>query len=346
MARTKKRSDIYNQPGLFDAIYQENAALNAGLSRREMYDRSAKDKEDTPEETIDPFPQDFLVTDNPDRQPPLRYISFGSGSSGNSAYLGTDKFGILIDAGVDGKTVEKTLRSQGIDMFKVVGIILTHDHHDHSGYIYNILRYHRHITLYCTPKAMAGLQRHGISRRVRDHHHPIYKEIPFNIKDFRITAFDVSHDGTDNAGYMIETGKHRFVVATDMGFIGERAFEYMKQATALMMESDYDTDMLRTGRYPEYLKARILSNRGHLSNKQVADFLLTNWTPTLRHIFLCHLSRDNNSPAKALQEAREALLQAGAPKVGNGSEDIENRDAPVQLYALPRFDASPMFFIR
>lgn len=340
MARSRRRYDILSQPGLFDGLDKETTEESR---RWETGDITLRGGEEHDESIVaEPLPP---LTDS--RREALRYISFGSGSSGNCAFLGNERYGFLIDAGVDGKKVEEDLRRQGIDMFKVVGIILTHDHHDHASHVYSILRNNRHMALYCTPKILNGLlRRHGISRRVKDYHHPIYKEIPFRIKDFELTAFEVSHDGSDNMGFHIQHVDHHFVVATDMGFIGERALYYMQQATALMIESDYDYRMLRTGRYPEYLKARIESTHGHLENSQVAEYLRANWNDRLRNIFLCHLSQDNNTPAKAVMSARDALLEAGASKVGDASEDLSNRDAPVQVVALPRFDASPLFLIR
>lgn len=341
MARSRRRYDIYNQPGLFD----EKGEAQPGADNRWEAGRvlfSGGESSTDRGNIADPLPQMSGTGTTP-----LRFISFGSGSSGNCAFIGTDRYGFLIDAGVDGGKVEGTLRSHGYNMFQVNGIVLTHDHHDHVSHAYSILRRHPHMALYCTPRALTGLlRRHSISRRIREYHRPIYKETPFNIKDFIVTAFEVSHDGTDNVGYFIEMADKKFVVATDMGFIGERASFYMNQATALMIESDYDADMLRRGTYPEYLKARIVAEKGHLSNLQVAEFLGKAWSPHMRHIFLCHLSKDNNTPEIATLSASQALTAAGATAVGDASESLETRDAPVQLYALPRFDPSPLFVIR
>lgn len=279
----------------------------------------------------------------------LKFISFGSGSSGNCAYIGDDRFGVLIDAGVDYAHVMGELRRQGISMDKVRGIILTHDHGDHTRYAYNILRNNRHMALYATPRAFNGmLRRHSISRRIKDYHHPVYKEIAFNVGDFAITPFEIMHDGTDNVGFLISAGggAFRFVVVTDLGVVSERAHFYMSQATALMLESNYDAAMLRDGHYPEYLKARIAAETGHLDNADAADWLRENYTPQLRHVFLCHLSNDNNTPEIAVAASRQALLDAGAASVGDGSLSLDSRQAPVQLVALPRFDPSPMYIIR
>lgn len=317
----KRKYDLYNQPGLFDSLNE-------------------------PEETLDVFlQQDKSENANSDKR--LRFISFGSGSSGNCAYIGNNEAGFLIDAGVNEKTIVDELRRNCIDIKNILGIIITHDHSDHVSYAYKLLRSNRHLALYCTPKTLNGiLRRHNISRRIKDYHHPIYKEIPFKIKGFEITPFEVSHDGTDNSGFLIEWDKHRFVVATDMGYIGERAEHYIRMATSLMIESDYDDYMLRTGRYPEYLKARIMANKGHLENTQVANFIMGIWNESLTHIFLCHLSEQNNKPELARNAIAKALMAAGASQIGDGTETIESRQAPVQLYVLPRFESSHLFYIR
>lgn len=340
MARSRRKVDIYSQPGLFDfseeKTYTANEDWEAG---RVLYKGGRTVSGGRSEGVIPPV-------ENIDRSL-LRFISFGSGSSGNSAYLGTDDYGIIIDAGVNPDKIEEELQRNGIEMRQVVGIILTHDHSDHVGYTYKLLRNNRHLGLFCTPRTLNGLlKRHGLSLRVKDYHKPIYKEIPFKIRELQITAFEVSHDGSDNVGYIIQYRHHNFVVATDMGYINDRAENYMKMATALMIESDYDSEMLRNGRYPEYLKARIMASKGHLDNKQVADFLRKGWTEKLHNIFLCHLSKDNNVPQLAFETAKKALLDAGAEFVGDGSESIESRNAPVQLYPLPRFDTSPLFILR
>lgn len=274
------------------------------------------------------------------------YISFGSGSSGNSCYIGTKKGGILVDAGVKTEDVVQKLASYGVQMTAVKGLLLTHDHYDHVHYAYNILRSHRHIRLFCTNRVLTGLlRRHSISKRIKEYHNPIFKEIPFKILDFEITAFDVPHDGTDNMGFSIEFDSRRFVLATDLGAVTERAHHYMSQANYLVVESNYDKQMLVTGKYPEYLKARIQTQNGHMDNEATAQFLKDVYNSNLKYVFLCHLSKDNNTPAKALKSSREALESKGA-KVGNAEESISDREANVQLMALPRYDASRWFVLR
>ena len=299
--------------------------------RRSVYDRIRM-----PEKESEPLPSDGL----------LYYISFGSGSSGNSCYVGTSRGGIIIDAGIKADDIEAKVRANGINMKNIYGILLTHDHSDHVRYAYNLVKNNRHMKVYCTNRVLqALLRRHDISKRIKDYHIAIFKEIPFKAGDLEITAFEVPHDGVDNMGFSIAFQKRNFVLATDMGQVMSRARHYMSEADYLVIESNYDLNMLLKGRYPEFLKARIQTQAGHMDNEATASFLKEIYTSRLKHIFLCHLSKDNNTPEIAIKKIRTALEEAGA-KVGGGMETLEDRQADVQLMALPRYDATRLFVFR
>lgn len=364
MARYKRRpTNIDLLPGLFDDPQPEKtpqprpAGSGSGsVAITKKPDRRDNTPYDSPriigEEPPVPSPLD--LADSPSIEPlpvgppisRLTFISFGSGSSGNCAYIGTESSGILIDAGIDPTKVAAALLRAGIDMSSVAGIILTHDHGDHIRYAYAFLRRHRHLRLYCTPKTLNGmLRRHNISRRIKDYHQPVFKEFPFHLGQMVITPFEVSHDGSDNVGYLIQAGQHRFVVATDMGVITPRADYYMRLAHHLMIEANYDLDMLLNGSYPEYLKARILSATGHMDNKATAAYLADIVTPQLQNIFLCHLSHDNNNPATAIATVTDALKAKGK-SVGDFSGSIDLRGADLQVMTLPRFDTTPTLRLR
>ena len=309
--------------------------------RREAFMRDNPDlfalaEQESAAEMLAPLADERL--ERPER---LRFVSFGSGSVGNCAYLGTPSAGLLLDAGVDNNKVEAAFADNGINPDTIAGILLTHDHSDHVRYAYALLRRHRAWKLFATPKAMNGLlRRHSISRRIADYHHPIYKEFPFECGPFRITAFETSHDGTDNAGYFIEAMGTTFVLATDTGTITSRADHYIRQAHHLMIEADYDADMLRRGPYTERLKARIASTIGHLCNDDTARYLASVAAGgLLRNVFLCHLSHINNTPATALSTVRTALEQAGIELAAPHAPS----DAPgLRLSALPREEQSPL----
>ncbi len=279
------------------------------------------------------------------REETVRFMSFGSGSSGNCAYVGDERSGFLIDAGVEGAKVENALRAKGISMDSVKGIILTHDHGDHVRYVYSLLRNHRHLLVYCTPRVLNGmLRRHSLSRRVKDYHRAIYKEFEFSIGNFVITPFEVTHDGSDNCGFHIRHGNLTFAVATDLGCISERVDHYFTGVDFMMLESNYDREMLLHGSYPDYLKARIEHDSGHLDNRVSASLVSSKFHSGLRYVFLCHLSNDNNTPEKALEAHRGALLSLRPDlKIGDGSQ--ENL-TDLELIALPRFEPTPLYFLR
>lgn len=283
-------------------------------------------------------PSDNMIPDTS-----IYYMSFGSGSSGNCCYIGTRKDGILIDAGVRSDTIITQLRANGVSMDMVKAICLTHDHADHVRYAYNLIRKYKHIRLFCTNRVLNGiLRKHNVSKRIKDYHVAIFKEIPFKIGTFELTAFDVPHDGEDNMGFSINIFRRKFVIATDLGKVKERAYHYMSQANYLMIEANYDDDMLRKGPYPEYLKYRIKAESGHLDNVETAQFLYETASKEMQYVFLCHLSNDNNTPEIAVTTIKDALLRKGLT-VGYATESIEDRKADIQLMALPRLECTRWF---
>jgi phosphoribosyl 1,2-cyclic phosphodiesterase len=297
--------------------------------------------EATPVETNDPLGHLSITAG----EEPIYYMSFGSGSSGNCSYIGDQRSGFLVDAGVDAAKVEEALAANGIAMTAVKGICITHDHGDHVRYLYTLLRNHRHMLLYCTPKVLNGLlRRHSISRRIKDYHRAIYKEFEFKIGNFVLTPFDVLHDGTDNCGFHISHGASSMAIVTDLGSISERVEHYLSAVDFLVLESNYDPIMLKLGSYPDYLKARITNGHGHLSNPQSAEFLARIYSPRLRYLFLCHLSADNNTADLALEAHRKAMAEAH-PEVRIGEDDRENL-WDMHLMALPRYDATRLFTLR
>ena len=292
----------------------------------------------------------------------LCFISFGSGSSGNCAYLGTPRGGILIDAGIrepvkyhrkkknpDNQvaiTLDQAfaeLERNGVSQDMVKGVLLTHAHQDHMRCLYPAVS-RCHCSVYCTMGVMAQLQqRCRISSRIRDHHVPIFKEIPFRILDMEITAFETKHD-VKSVGFSIEYEGERFVVGSDMGSITERAAYYMSRANYLMIECDYDLKKLEEGGYSEFLKNRVKKDDGHLDNVMAARFVADHYHEGLRNVFLCHLSEKNNDPALALATMREALEARGLT-VGDASNAADQRDRNVQIYALPRYTSSDWFVL-
>ena len=292
----------------------------------------------------------------------LCFISFGSGSSGNCAYLGTPRGGILIDAGIrepvkyhrkkknperqDVPTLDQAfdvLEHNGITPDMIKGVLLTHAHQDHMRCLYPAVS-RCNCSVYCTMGVMGQmLQRCRISSRIRDHHVPIFKEIPFRVLDMEITAFETSHD-VKSVGFSIEYEGERFVVATDMGIITDRAAHYMSRANYLMIECNYDYKMLIEGHYPQMLKDRVSGEKGHLDNVVAARFVAENYHDAMQYVFMCHLSKDNNTEAIALSTMRQALEARGL-SVGDGSNAASQSSRNVQICVLPRYTVSDFYIL-
>ena len=292
----------------------------------------------------------------------LCFISFGSGSSGNCAYLGTPRGGILIDAGIrepvkyhrkkknpdrqDVITLDQAfdvLEHNGVSRDMIKGVLLTHAHQDHMRCLYAAVSRCR-CSVYCTMGVMSQmLQRCRITRRVQDYHVPIFKEIPFRILDMEITPFETMHD-VKSVGFSIEYEGERFVVATDMGIITERAAHYMSGANHLMIECNYDREMLINGKYAQMLKDRVMGEKGHLDNLVSARFVADNYHKELHHVFMCHLSKDNNTEEIALATMRQALEEKGLT-VGDGSNSASQSTRDVQICALPRYTSSDFYIL-
>lgn len=259
------------------------------------------------------------------------FFCLSSGSCGNCYFFGNGDYGILIDVGIGVRTIRKRLQEHGYDFEHIRAILITHDHMDHIKSVGTFAHRH-HIPVYATKEVHDAISTHrlirypiGASKRI------IEKGTSFQIEDFRFTAFDVPHDSHDNSGYFIEFGNHKMTLATDIGQLTDEMIPYLLKAHHLIIESNYDEEMLRTGNYPYHLKQRITSGRGHISNRQTAEFLAKNFKSHLRNIWLCHLSNDNNTPELAYQTIEKQLTNKGV-KIGEH----------IQLHVLERNKLSPV----
>lgn len=262
----------------------------------------------------------------------LRFQSFGSGSSGNCYYIGNASSGLLIDAGVGVRTIRKCLRNLGLDFENIWGVFVTHDHADHIKAVGPIGEKHR-VPVYTTRKVHEGIQRsYCVTEKLYSSRKYIEKGETVEVGEFKVTAFHVSHDATDNVGYTVEYKGKRFAFATDLGFVGEEVAQHLTQADYLVLEANYDEQMLRKGPYPIHLQNRIIAETGHLSNEQAGLFLAENYNERMQHIFLCHLSRENNLPELAYTTVQNHLDEK---RITVGKD--------VQLATLDRMNPSELY---
>ena len=157
------------------------------------------------------------------------------------------------------------------------------------------------------------------------------------------------HDATQTVGFALWIGGHKFVIMTDIGEMTGEALAYARNADTVVIESNYDREMLLTGPYPYDLKMRILGGSGHLRNDQCADSIKQFMHDGLRNIFLCHLSENNNTPELALSTSSEALESIGYRQSYERSalfiNETDGQERRVNLRALPRRTPSPLYVL-
>lgn len=224
-----------------------------------------------------------------------------SGSSGNSYYIGSKSAGVLVDAGRSARQLDLMLAACTIDPLAIQAILVTHEHSDHVSAIrvfakkYSIPVFASRGTLNALSDKLDGTQMHTIEQDLQ-------------IAGMTINSFATSHDCHEPLGYRIKTADNRTVsVSTDLGYISEEVENGILGVDFAVIESNHDLEMLKTGAYPYYLKNRILSRKGHLSNKDCADFLPKMAKSGTTRFILAHLSRDNNLPSIAKNEALKSL---------------------------------------
>ena len=262
----------------------------------------------------------------------VNFCSLASGSSGNCYYLGNEFHGILIDAGISASSIRKFLRNLGISMQTIMGILVTHNHSDHIRGL-EVLSRKSGIPIFTTQKIWKSIltpQRRISLDCIRE----ISLKQKFHLAGFEIEAFPVNHDAPETVGYHICAGDKKATIATDLGYICQTSAPYIKAANLLVIESNYDEEMLMNGNYPPFLKARIQSDHGHLGNYQTSSFLAEIMNDKLSHLCLAHLSKNNNTPELALQTLQRTFLERGIVLTGEQQVVVLNRNVPTEMIGL------------
>lgn len=248
---------------------------------------------------------------------PLFTASINSGSNGNCYYIGNDTEAVLVDVGISCRETEKRMARLGLSMQKVKAIFISHEHSDHIRGLEVISRKFK-IPVYINSATLknSGLYLEQTLINSFRNYNPIV------IGNLVITAFPKKHDAADPCSFVIEGNDTRVGVFTDIGACCDHVIENFKKCNAVFLESNYDTEMLETGNYPYYLKNRIKSGHGHLSNTEALNLFTKHKPAFLSHLFLSHLSRDNNSP-QLVQQLFER--EADGTYVEVASRDYESK---------------------
>jgi phosphoribosyl 1,2-cyclic phosphodiesterase len=265
----------------------------------------------------------------------LDFISFGSGSSGNCYLLKTDSEILMIDSGVGVRTIKKYFHDYAVDFSKIKNILVTHDHADHVKSV-GVISIDYNIPVYATEEVHRGIEKNycvrkkvPVANKIK-----IVKNNTYKIGEFRVTPFDIPHDSLDNVGYRIEYNGITFCLMTDVGHVTDEVCENISIADYLVIEANHDEQMLQAGPYPQYLKDRVAGPNGHLSNKQCAEAIAKHASEKLKHVWLCHLSEENNHPELLRKTMEQVLGESGYVIGKNINVDILKRKQPTGFFSL------------
>ena len=236
----------------------------------------------------------------------FNFCSLYSGSAGNCLLVQTDETNILIDAGVSQKKILSALTSFNITLENIDAILVTHEHSDHIASVGSISKKYN-IPVYCNEETLKAMP--SQKAKIHDDNQKIFKNgTSFKIKNLEILPFSIPHDAANPCAFNIFHNNQKISVATDIGHINNDLISKLKDSSFILLEANYDPDILKYSKYPFQLKQRILSSTGHLSNetagKTISELFLKNG---LKKAMLGHLSKENNFPELALKTVYNEL---------------------------------------
>lgn len=249
--------------------------------------------------------------------------SLGSGSSGNAFIVTTAEESILIDCGIGIRTLTASLRQRNMALTDIDTICVTHEHSDHIRTLPKVVRHD--TTIFATDGTVIR------SAVARDQHVRALGDTPQRIGGMTLWPLLVSHDAQEPCGFMLEMPDDtRVTILTDLGTWHDSLAAFVRASDLIVLEANHDEEMLRVGPYPQYLKKRVASDVGHLSNRHCGDALGKALRATTHQpeIWLAHLSEHNNTPQLAEMTVRDSLLA---------------NDLDLSVIALPRKSAGPLW---
>ncbi len=263
----------------------------------------------------------------------MRFCSIASGSSGNCIFVGSDTANILIDAGISAKKTIEGLTSLDVSPSELDGILVTHEHSDHIKGI-GILARKYNIPIYATSGTIEGIKRCSSLGNIDESLFNVVKaDEKFFLKDMLVEPVKISHDAAEPVAYTVKSDNKKVGVITDLGFYNDYIVDKMAGADILMAEANHDIRMLQVGPYPYYLKQRILSDHGHLSNENSGRMISSLLHDDIKAVFLAHLSKENNIPELAYETVRLEIEAADNKYHGNDFPLlVAKRDCPSRSF--------------
>ena len=262
----------------------------------------------------------------------LLFSPLFSGSSGNAIYVGCDGEGFLVDAGVSCARILKELSEIGVAPESLKAILITHEHSDHIAGA-GILSRKLDLPIFATEGTWRGME-DKIGPVTRKNMRIVDIRQDFYLGKINVIPFPTPHDAMESCGYSFEAGNVKASIATDIGCIREGWLNAVAGSDLVLLESNYDPDILKAGKYPYALKKRILGTKGHLSNDDAGAAGVKLLEKNVRNIILGHLSKENNFPQLALETVKLALTQAGAVVGEDIQLSVAKREGFSGLYSL------------
>lgn len=262
----------------------------------------------------------------------VRFVPLFSGSSGNATYISCGDTRILVDAGLSGARIKAELARAGADAAALTGILITHDHADHIAGA-GVLSRRFDLPVFATEGTWRIMEQ-KIGAVALKNVRIIEPGQDFYLGAANVLPFSIPHDAAQPVGFAIGIGGARLAIATDMGYMAKAAFAAIAGADVVLLESNYDEDMLKAGPYPYDLKKRILSRKGHLSNDDAAQTCLHLVESGVKQILLGHLSKDNNFPELAYQTSAQLLMQCGVELGRDAQLGVARRDGMTDVFRI------------
>ena len=264
----------------------------------------------------------------------LRISILASGSSGNCTLLETERTRLLVDAGLGKKETQRRLAVLERKVDHVDGILISHEHTDHCTGLPQLARQWR-ATVYVTEPTEYEIRRilpERTAKRIErvEHVRPGQR---FQIGDIEVSAFAIPHDAADPLGFTFRANGYKVGLVTDLGYLPELVKHHLRGADCMILESNHDLEMLKVGPYPWFVKQRVMSRTGHLSNHAVSEFLADaeGFDAAARYLVLAHLSENNNNPDLARLSAEEALSRRPGEAAFRGELMIASQHKPLGI---------------
>ncbi|MDA8441247.1 MAG: MBL fold metallo-hydrolase [Peptococcaceae bacterium] len=251
----------------------------------------------------------------------MKLATLASGSSGNSSVVTGGQTSLLIDAGLSGKGISTRLESLGVDVKKLAGILVTHEHQDHIQGVGVLARRHK-LPVYALEPCFAAME---VGVLPDGCCHVLEQGEALEIGELKVELFNTSHDSMASTGFVCFHAESKIGYATDTGEVSPIMIRKLRGSNAMIFESNHDEEMLWRGRYPYHLKQRIAASTGHLSNTDAGKALAEIIDHKTKRIILAHLSEENNLPDIALHTVGNILHEAGVPAL---APELKIRTAP------------------